>query len=138
VILEFLADLYPDSGLLPKDPVLCAKVRFFVNATTKHIEEPCHAFVQGRESYDNALKGTEFIQGLLEEGRDFAVEDHNTIADACISPHLARLKIVPETDLGRAHVRSFSREESKGPKYAKFMKYVQRILERPSLKQTHD
>ncbi|KAG1717456.1 hypothetical protein EDB19DRAFT_1922904 [Suillus lakei] len=97
------------SGLLPKDPVLRAKVRFFVNAVTKHIEEPCTAFVQGREPYDNALKGIEFIQRLLEEGRDFAVGDHYTIADACISPLLARLKIVTETDLGRASVRSFSR-----------------------------
>lgn len=29
-------------------------------------------------------------------------------------------------------------EELKGPQFAKFMKYVQRMLERPSLKQTHD
>ncbi|KAG1717751.1 hypothetical protein EDB19DRAFT_1922133 [Suillus lakei] len=140
VILEFLADVYPESGLLPKDPVLRAKVRFFVNAVTKHIEEPCTAFVQGREPYDNALNGIEFIQRLLEEGRDFAVGDHYTIADACISPLLARLKIVTETDLGKFPVGMGYKlgEELKGHKYAKFMKYVQRILERPSLKQTHD
>ncbi|KAG1717752.1 hypothetical protein EDB19DRAFT_1839287 [Suillus lakei] len=140
VILEFLADLYPDSGLLPKDPVLRAKVRFFVNATNKHFEEPWCAFVYGREPYDNVLKGIEFIQGLLEEGRDFAVGDHYTIADACISPLLVRLKIVTETDLGKFPVGMGNQlgEELKGPKYAKFVKYVQRILERPSLKQTHD
>ncbi|KAG1870801.1 thioredoxin-like protein [Suillus subluteus] len=159
VILEFLADLYPDSGLLPKDPVLRAKVRFFIDASTKHIEGPSLAFILGKESYDNILKGIEFIQELLEEGRDFAVGDHYTIADACISPSLARLKIITETDLGRAPARAFSREvesdyletgkfpvgmgyklgeELKGPKFVKFMKYVHRMLERPSLKQTHD
>ncbi|KAG1717458.1 thioredoxin-like protein [Suillus lakei] len=140
VILEFLADVYPDSGLLPKDPVLRAKVRFFVNAATKHLEEPCYAFVQWREPYDNALKGIEFIQGLLEEDGDFAVGDHYTIADASISPLLARLKIVIETDIGKFPVGMGYKlgEELKGPKYAKFMKYVQRILERPSLKKTHD
>ncbi|KAG1751489.1 uncharacterized protein EDB91DRAFT_609702 [Suillus paluster] len=44
VILEFVVDLYPDSGLLPKDPVLHAKVRFFINATTK-LEGLLHAFI---------------------------------------------------------------------------------------------
>ncbi|KAG2346440.1 thioredoxin-like protein [Suillus weaverae] len=140
VILEFLADIYPDSGLLPKDPVLRAKARFFADVTTKQVEAPLYAFIRGLESYDNTLKGIEFIQGLLEEGRDFAVGDHYTIADAGISPHLARLKIVIETDLGKFPVGMGYKlgEELKGPKFAKFMKYVQRMLDRPSLKQTHD
>ncbi|KAG1856345.1 hypothetical protein DFJ58DRAFT_784613 [Suillus subalutaceus] len=145
VILEFLADLYPDSGLLPKDPVLRAKVRFFMDASTKHIEGSCYAFILGKESYDNILKGIEFIQELLEEGGDFAVGDHYTIADACISPFLARLKMVTETDLGRARARRFPvgmgyklGEELKGPKFAKFMKYVQQMVNRPSLKQSND
>lgn len=140
VILEFLADLYPDSGLLPTDPVSRAKVRFFVDASTKHIEGSCYAFILGSESYDNILKGIEFIQELLEDGGDFAVGDHYTIADACISPFLARLKIVTETDLGKFPVGMGYKlgEELKGPKFAKFMKYVQRMLDRPSLKQTHD
>jgi glutathione S-transferase len=101
VILEFLADLYPDSGLLPKDPVLRAKVRFFVDATTKHVENPLYDFVRGQGSYEDVLKGFEFFQGLLEEAEDFAVGDCYTIADACISPHLARLKTVTENDLGK-------------------------------------
>ncbi|KAG2358601.1 thioredoxin-like protein [Suillus spraguei] len=141
VILEFLADLYPDSGLLPKDPVLRAKVRFFVDANTKHVEEPFYNFVvHGRGSYEDVLKGIEFVQGLLEEGREFAVGDHYTIADACISPHLARLRIVTETDLGKFAVGMGSKlgEELKRPKFTKFTKYANRILERPSLKQTFD
>ncbi|KAG2360565.1 hypothetical protein BDR07DRAFT_1610660 [Suillus spraguei] len=140
VILEFLADLYPDSGLLPKDPVLRAKVRFFVDATTKHIEGTYFPFIEGNESFDNVLKGIEFIQELLEEGRDFAVGDHYTIADACISPHLARLKIITETDIGSFPVGMGYKlgEELKGPKFVKFKKYAERMLGRPSLKQTCD
>lgn len=140
VILEFLADLYPDSGLLPKDPVLRAKVRFFVDANTKHVEGPFYDFLRGRGSYENVLKGIEFVQGLLEEGRDFAVGNHYTIADACISPHLARLRIVTETDIGQFPVGMGSKlgEELKGPKFTKFTKYVDRMLERPSLKQSYD
>ncbi|KAG1863096.1 hypothetical protein F4604DRAFT_1785289 [Suillus subluteus] len=140
VILEFLADLYPDSGLLPKDPVSRAKVRFFVDASTKHVEAPLHDFLRGDGSYENVLKGIEFVQGLLEESGDFAVGDHYTIADACISPLLTRLKIITENDLGRFPVGLGFKlgEELKGPKFTKFTKYVDQILERPSLKQTDD
>ncbi|KAG0698741.1 glutathione S-transferase [Suillus ampliporus] len=142
VILEFVADLYPDSGLLPKDPIQRANVRFFINATAKHVEEVFYAFLglRGQAPYEKVLEGIEFIQGLLEEGRDFAVGDHYTIADACITPHLARLKIVIETDLGNYAVGMGYKlgEELKRPKFAKFMKYLERMLERPSLKQNHD
>ncbi|KAG1731619.1 uncharacterized protein EDB91DRAFT_1252056 [Suillus paluster] len=140
VILEFVVDLYPDSGLLPKDPVLRANVRFFIDATTKHIEVPFYAFLQGLESYENVLKGIEFIQGLLKEGGYFAVGDHYTIADACITPHLARLRIVTKTDLGNFPVGVGYKldDELKRPKFSKFMKYVERMLERPSFKQTYD
>ncbi|KAG1863094.1 hypothetical protein F4604DRAFT_1785272 [Suillus subluteus] len=139
VILEFLADLYPDSGLLPKDPVLRAKVRFFIDASTKHVEGPLYDFLLGDGSYESVLKGIEFVQGLLESG-DFAVGDHFTIADACISPLLTRLKIITENDLGRFPVGLGFKlgEELKGPKFTKFTKYVDQILERPSLKQTYD
>lgn len=140
VILEFLADLYPDSGLLPKDLVMRAKVRFFVDATTKNVEGPFYDFLLGRGSYENVLKGVEVVQELLEEGRDFAVGDHYTIADACISPCVARLKVVTETDTGKFPVGMGSKlgEELKGPKFAKFTKYTDRMLERPSFKQTYD
>lgn len=140
VILEFLADLYPDSGLLPKDLVLRAKVRFFNDATTKHIEGPFYDFILGRGSYENVVKGIEFVQGLLEEGKDFAVGDHYTIADACISPCSAWLKVVTETDIGKFPVGMGSKlgEELKKPKFTKFTKYVDRMLERPSLKQIYD
>ncbi|KAG0696305.1 hypothetical protein DFH29DRAFT_1072147 [Suillus ampliporus] len=117
VILEFVADLYPDSGLLPKDPIQRSDVCFFIKVATKHIEGPFYGFLRGQESYENVLKGIECIQGLLEEGKDFAVGDHYTIADACIIPHLARLKIAIETDLGKFPVGMGYKlgEELKGP-----------------------
>ncbi|KAG2039218.1 hypothetical protein BDR03DRAFT_1009152 [Suillus americanus] len=140
VILEFLADLYPDSGLLPKDPVSRAKVRFFIDASTKQVEGPLFDFVRGQGSYENVLKGIEFVQGLLEEGGDFAVGDHYTIADACISPLLTRLNIITETDIGQFPVGLGLKlgEELKGPKFTKFTKYADQILERPSLRRTYD
>ncbi|KAG1802599.1 hypothetical protein EV424DRAFT_1545085 [Suillus variegatus] len=140
VILEFLADLYPNSGLLPKDPVSRSKVRFFLDANSKSVEEPLYAFLGGVGSYENVLKGIEVIQGLLEEDADFAVGVHYTIADASISPHIARLRIITETDAGRfpAGMGLKLGEELKGPKFVKFTKYADRVLQRASFKQTFD
>ncbi|KAG0699206.1 hypothetical protein DFH29DRAFT_1015561 [Suillus ampliporus] len=140
VILEFVADLYPDSGLMPKDPVQRANVHHFIDVTAKHIDDPFYAFLQGRELYDDVLKGIEFVQGLLKEAGYFAGWRSLHHCRCGISPYLARLKIVAETDLGNFPVGMGYKlgEELKGPKFAKFMKYVERMLERPSLKQIHD
>ena len=48
VLLEFIADLYPDSGLLPKDPVDRVPARFFIDAfTTKVFPHAGALFVYG-------------------------------------------------------------------------------------------
>ncbi|KAH7925068.1 glutathione S-transferase [Leucogyrophana mollusca] len=140
VILEFIADIYPDSGLLPKDPVLRAKVRFFVDTVATKLLPPFFAFSRGLESYENFLKGVEAIQDLLPETGDFAVGDTYTIADATIVPFVVRLKITYEKDLGKfapGEGRKLG-EELHGAKYAKLMRYTRTMLERPSTKATYD
>lgn len=54
--------------------------------------------------------------------------------------HLKALKIITENDIGKFLVGMGHKlgEELKGRKFAKFMKYAQRMLDRPSLKQTYD
>ncbi|KAH9061761.1 hypothetical protein EDB83DRAFT_876708 [Lactarius deliciosus] len=42
-LLEFVADLYPDSGLLPNDPVECACVRFFIDTVSTKVFPPLFA-----------------------------------------------------------------------------------------------
>ncbi|KAG0698054.1 thioredoxin-like protein [Suillus ampliporus] len=132
VILQFVAELYPESGLLPKDPVERAKVLFFMDTVDRHFDRPGNDWMGGRtESYDG---------GLLSESDEFAVGDRYTIADACIAPLLSRLKITYETDIGGFPVGQGIKlgEALKAPKYAKFMKYAQVMLERPSLRDTND
>ncbi|KAG1733987.1 thioredoxin-like protein [Suillus lakei] len=141
VILQFVAELYPESELLPKDPVERAKVLFFMDTVDRHFDKPGNEWMYGRtESYEGYLKGVEMIQGLLSESGEFAVGDHYTIADACIAPLLLRLKITYETDIGAFPVGQGTKlgEELKALKYAKFMKYAQAMLERPSLRDTSD
>jgi len=141
VILQFIAELYPESGLLPKDPVERAKVLFFMDTVDRHFDTPGYEWLRGRtESYEGYLKGAEMVQELLPESGEFAVGDRYTIADACIAPLLSRLKFTYETDIGRFQVGQGHKlgEELKTPKFAKLMKYAQAMLERPSLRDSND
>jgi glutathione S-transferase len=141
VILQFIAELYPESGLLPNDPVERAKVLFFMDIVDRHFDGPGYEWWGGRtESYEGYLKGAEMVQGLLPESGEFAVGDHYTIADACIAPLLSRLKVTYETDIGGFQVGQGHKlgEELKTSKFAKFMRYAQAMLERPSLRDSSD
>ena len=92
VLLEFIADLYPDSGLLPKDPVYRAHVRFFIDAfSTKLLPQHFALFARGEpHASDTLLKAVAEIQDLLQPGAQFAVGEHFTVADAAILRFLTR------------------------------------------------
>ncbi|KIK97276.1 hypothetical protein PAXRUDRAFT_238921 [Paxillus rubicundulus Ve08.2h10] len=145
VILEFVADLYPDSGLLPTEPTSRGRVRLFVDAVSRYIEGPAIMFIRGQDDYEPLLMGIEVIQGLLSDpisdtGECFAVGERFTIADATIVPFIARLELASKTDLGRfeAGMGLGFGEELKAPKYEKFRKYMDQMLERESTKKTFD
>ncbi|KAH9016118.1 glutathione S-transferase [Lactarius pseudohatsudake] len=88
VLLEFVADLYPDSGLLPKDPVERARVRFFIDAVSTRVSPATAAFFFRGESPDAFIA-------------TFAAGDHFTIADAAIAPFLARWELQLRNDVGK-------------------------------------
>ncbi|KAH7908516.1 glutathione S-transferase C-terminal-like protein [Hygrophoropsis aurantiaca] len=140
VILEFIADLYPDSGLLPKDPVARAKVRFFIETVSSKFLPPIFAWSKGQETVENVLKGVDTIQDLLSESGEFAVGNTYTIADAAIIPFIAGLKISYENDIGNYTPGEGHRlgSELQKTQYAKFMRYSQSMLERQSTKDTFD
>ncbi|KAF9230466.1 hypothetical protein BU15DRAFT_83598 [Melanogaster broomeanus] len=145
VILEFVADLYPESGLLPTDPTSRARVRFFMDAVSRYIETPAIMFVRGQDSYEPLLRGIEVIQGLLSDpvsdtGTCFAVGERYTIADAAIVPFIVRLELASKTDLGKFAPGMGIRlgEELKAPRYERFRKYMDCTLERESTKKTFD
>ncbi|KAJ3553877.1 hypothetical protein NM688_g3387 [Phlebia brevispora] len=81
VLVEFVADLFPESGILPKDPVL-----------------PNFAVVSEGGDPEQLVKALVQIQDLLPpEG--FAIGEYSA-ADIAITPFLARLKLSLENDLG--------------------------------------
>ena len=65
VLLEFITDLYPNSTLLQKDPVLRAKARLFIDAvSTKFLPAYVAAMLRG-EPVDGLLQAIEALQDLL-------------------------------------------------------------------------
>ncbi|KAI0366061.1 hypothetical protein BV20DRAFT_972253 [Pilatotrama ljubarskyi] len=140
ILVEFVADLFPQSGLLPTDPVLRAKARFFIDGVSTKLVPAWHAFSQGKTSVEDYYKAVEYIQDLLP-AQGFAVGQYS-IADVAITPFLARAKITLLNDLG-------GYPEGEGPKilnelrsgtgrFARFGKYFTDLLERESFKATFD
>ncbi|KAI0295923.1 hypothetical protein B0F90DRAFT_1811390 [Multifurca ochricompacta] len=65
VLLEFVAELYPDSGLLPKDLVERARVRFFIDAVSNKLFAPFRTFFLRGEEPENFIAALADVQELL-------------------------------------------------------------------------
>lgn len=138
VLLEFVADL--SGNLLPKDPVLRAKARFFID-TFSNTFSPAYvaAYFRG-EPIEPILAAIEKIQALLgPEG--YAIGSDFTIADAAVAPFFARLEVALKGDYG-----AYSEGEGPkayetlqtDPKYSRYRKYFADIKARDSFKKTFD
>ena len=140
VLLEFVADLYPDSGLLPKGPVQRARVRFFIDAITNKLSASYAAFSSGAGLPDKFIEALAEVQDLLSPS-GFAVGDHFTIADAAIAPFLGRWELLFRNDVGkfaegagkRVHEVLFQSE-----RFARLQKYFADISSRQSFKNSFD
>ena len=139
VLVEFVADLYPDSGLLPKDPVERARVRSFIEVTTK-VSQPFVAFLYRGEAPDNFIAAVAEIQELLSPS-GFAVGDRFTIADAALAPFLGRWELFFRNDVGKYVEGTGPRvyqELFQSERFARLQKYFANISSRQSFKNSFD
>ncbi|KAJ7794539.1 hypothetical protein B0H14DRAFT_3888693 [Mycena olivaceomarginata] len=124
ILVEFVADLNPDSPILPKDPVQRAKVRFFIDAPF--------------EPFWDAL---EQLQALLPADKKYAVGDEFTAADIAIAPFLARMEVWLRNDIG-AYKEGEGKKAAEyfftGDRFARLVKYFEDIKARDSFKATFD
>ncbi|KAH8991240.1 glutathione S-transferase [Lactarius akahatsu] len=141
VLLEFVADLYPDSGLLPKDPVERARVRFFIDAVSTKVFPPFFAFLYRGESPDAFIAAAAEIQELLPPTAQFAVGDHFTIADAALAPFLGRSELYFRNDFGRYGEGAgppVYEELFRSERFERLQKYFANISSRESFKNSFD
>ncbi|KAI0784097.1 glutathione S-transferase C-terminal-like protein [Abortiporus biennis] len=138
VLLEFVADLYPDSGLLPKDPVLRAKARFFIDAVSNKFNPAFFKFVfRGEGTLDEFVAAIKEIQALLP-AEGYAIGPFS-IADLALIPFWGRGLVAFENDLGGFAVGEgpkYLEAIKKNPELTRFLKYVDDVTSRPSFKAT--
>jgi len=141
VLLEFVADLYPNSSLLPKDPIARARVRFFIDTVSTKFNPALIALLMQGEGLDKLVKNIEDVQELLPAAGGFAVGSEYTIADAALAPFLGRLELLLKNDIGafatgegrKGHAQIFE-----GQKFARLQQYFKDITSRESWKATFD
>ncbi|KAL0070185.1 hypothetical protein AAF712_002675 [Marasmius tenuissimus] len=143
VLVEFVADLFPESGILSSDPVERAQSRFFIEVFTTRFA-PAHVgfFLRG-EPFEGVVKGIEALQALLppEEKSKFAVGNRFSVADIAVAPFIARLQTALTNDLGLFEAgegKKLWEKVQSDPRFERFRKYTEAILERESFKATYD
>ncbi|KAI0671835.1 thioredoxin-like protein [Trametes maxima] len=136
-ILEFLADVFPESNLLPKDPILRAKARTFIEIFRNYVyDEFRDAFFLGKP-VEGVLQALEKLQGALPPARGFAVGEFS-IADAAVAPFITRMMLFLREGLGAYAEENWQklRDATEGARFARIMQYVRDVHERPSFKKT--
>ncbi|RPD55578.1 hypothetical protein L226DRAFT_490053 [Lentinus tigrinus ALCF2SS1-7] len=139
VIVEFLADLFPEGKLRPSDPVQLASARLFVALfDAKVFEAFKNYFFMATAQASDLLAALEFIQARLPP-TGFAVGEFS-IADVAAAPFLARIVLLLEHDIGMYPVGDGKKtlEELRKPKFARLMKYIADLKARPSFQASYD
>ncbi|KAJ3567066.1 hypothetical protein NP233_g6604 [Leucocoprinus birnbaumii] len=139
VLLEFIADLSGSSSVLPHDPLLRAKARFFIEVFSSKAIPGWYASVNRGESTEAILNGIDAIQRLLP-AEGYAIGEWS-IADAAVTPFLARADLAFKNDLG-----AYNKGEGKkayeilqtDPKFQRFRKYFTDVTSRKSFSETFD
>ncbi|TFK78927.1 hypothetical protein K466DRAFT_592644 [Polyporus arcularius HHB13444] len=136
VILEFLADLFPI--LLPADPVLRARARFFIKTADEKFSKAFFKFVLAGGSMDDMLDAVMEMQALLPN-TGFAVGKWS-IADAAFVPFLLRLESLLKNKFWAfaEGVAEKTLTELHAPKFAKIRSYLEDNVARESMTRTWD
>ncbi|KAI0062707.1 glutathione S-transferase [Artomyces pyxidatus] len=140
ILLEFVADLYPDAHLLPGAPIERAQVRFFIDAVSTKVLPAYAGFVMRGEPKEKLFGVLEDAQALLSPA-GFAVGNSWTIADAAIAPFLGRLDLMLGNDVGKFEEgvgRAAHAEIFEGDRFARLQKYYKDLTGRKSWKATFD
>ena len=141
MILEFLADLLPHSGLLPPDPVLRVKARLFARAVETRFIPAFVGFLFMGLPPAALLAAVEGMQALLPPDSGYALGDEWSIADAAFVPFFLRLDTLLKHRLGM-HEEAVQKAAYDGlhdeKRFGRILKYLGDNMKRPSMAKTWD
>ncbi|OCH83753.1 hypothetical protein OBBRIDRAFT_799631 [Obba rivulosa] len=140
LLLQFVADLFPEARLIPEDPVLRAKVRFFMDIVRTKFVPAWYGHFRGGKPAEPFIGALEELQALLPPS-GFVVGEWS-IADIAFVTILARAEIILELD---HPLSGWSDGEGEmiidmlhGHRFARLAQYHRDLVERPSFKSTFD
>ncbi|KAI0649013.1 thioredoxin-like protein [Trametes meyenii] len=136
-LLEFVADVFPQSKLLPANPVLRAKARAFIALYQNYVNDLFRdTFFVGKPLVDALFSSLETLQGALPP-TGFAAGDFS-IAEAAVLPFLARMFLFLEAGLGKYTAEDGEKMKSTfaSERFARLRRYLEDARERPSFKKT--
>ncbi len=140
VILEFLADIFPDAHLLPADPTLRARARLFYNGLERGLAKGIIVgFLFQEVPLQDLLAGLDDFQARLPP-TGFAVGEWS-IADAAALPVLLRLQLALKEGLGLRQPEVLKEAYAtifESPKYARLRRYIDNNLARPGVASSWD
>lgn len=143
VLVQFFADLAPESDLLPKDALGRARVRSFLDAVNNKIQPNLVRWALGSGSHDAFFEALDAIQEQLppiEEGK-YLFGNKFTLADIAVAPFLGRTLLIQlRNGIGKFDEQEALRgwERFQGPKYERLRQYISDITARPSWQSTFD
>ncbi|KAJ6542517.1 thioredoxin-like protein [Mycena vulgaris] len=141
ILVEFVADLYPASALLPTDPVLRAQARFFIDVVSTKFGPAFMAPLARGESFAGLGDALEALQNLLPADKQFAVGNQFTAADIALAPFLARMEVALKNEIGAFKAGEGTKAAEyffSGGRFARLVKYFDAIKGRESFKTTFD
>ena len=138
VLIEFIADLYPDADLRPEDPELCARARLFITLSHDTLHHAFRGFFFRGERIESILPSLEAFQALLAPS-GFAIGPWS-MADAVVAPMIVRFMRLATYEIGKYPMGEGKRllKALSEPRFARFMRYYQNLWERPSVRTTWD
>ncbi|EIW51594.1 uncharacterized protein TRAVEDRAFT_75639 [Trametes versicolor FP-101664 SS1] len=139
VILEFIADIFPDAHLLPADPTLRARARLFYSSLDAGLSKGFVGFLFMGMPLKDLLAGLDDIQGRLPP-TGFAAGEWS-IADAAALPTLLRLQLALKDGIGLCKPEDLKEAYEvvfESPKYARLRQYIDDNVARPNVARSWD
>ncbi|CAE6432346.1 unnamed protein product [Rhizoctonia solani] len=140
VLLEFIADLYPDSGLLSANPVERAHARFIIDVFHTKVFDAFYGIIWGGGSpdtlYDGLMAFQDQLQAHLKSG-PFLGGDKINIADAAVAPFLARIRTHFHNGVGiweDGQGKKIYAEIFENERFGTLQKYTEALLSRDTVK----
>lgn len=138
VLIELIADLRPDAGLLPADAELRARARLLAVRQHESLHAAFRAFFFKGERAEAVAPLLEAFQALLAPA-GWAVGPWS-LADAVIAPMLVRFLRLPRYEIGKYPMGEGKRllKLLSAPRFARLMGYYDLLWARPSVQATWD